>query len=220
MGMVKRYRRYRSRRGSFILETALVSWVLLFMLMGSFQMGIMLVRAIQAGEVCRNANVLQVRYVDLSLSQNQQLLLRTAPALGINSPGTWTANPTGNGVIILSKVMLVGQLECSVGVANFDGTTATCPNLGSYVVAARLTIGNTSKGSSVVGDPSSTPQSNGNLTDAQICTVTGNQTTKFSPLLVLNSDAFAFVTEVFADSTNYNLFGLMAAPTIYMRNMS
>lgn len=212
--------RRRGQRGSFLLETAVVITTLLVMLMGSFQMGVMLIRAMQAGELCRNADVLLVQSIDLSTSTNQQLLLRTAPSLGINTPGAWTPSATGSGVVILSQVYLVGPLECSVGVADFDGTTATCPNLGSYVISYRINIGNTSQGSSFLGSPTSTPQSNGNLTAAQICTVTGNQTSTFSPVLTLNSDTYSWVAEVYANSSNFNLFGVMAAPTIYMRNFS
>jgi hypothetical protein len=184
-------------------------------------MGIMLIRAMQAGTLCRNADVLLVQSIDLSTTLNQELLLRTAPSLGINTAGGWTPNTSGSGVVILSKVYLVGPLECSVGVSNFDGTTATCPNLGSYVISYRINIGNTSEGSSFIGNPSSTPQSNGTLTDAQICTVTGNQTSTFSPVLTLTQeDTYSWVAEVYADSKNYNLFSVMAAPTIYMRNFS
>jgi hypothetical protein len=210
----------RRERGSFILETAIGSWVLLFMLMGSFQMGVMLIRAIQAGEVCRNANVLQVRSIDLSLTQNQELLLRTGPLLGINQAGTWLPDTSGKGVIYLSKVYKVGPLECSNGVANFDGTTATCPNLGSYVIASRITIGNTAKGASVIGNPASTPGTNGNLTDNDICTNGGNVASDFPNLIALGSDQYTWVAEVFADSASFNIFQLMKAPTIYMRNLS
>src|ERR1700733_9451284 len=128
--MIKKYIARRRRKGNFLVEMALASWVLLYMLVGSFQMGLMLVRAIQAGEVCRNGNVLMIRGIDLSQSQNQQLLLRTGASLGINTAGAWTPSSTGAGVVILSQVYYVGPLECSNGVTNFDGTTATCPNMG------------------------------------------------------------------------------------------
>jgi hypothetical protein len=207
-------------RGSFLMESALVSWTLLFMLMGCFQMGVMLIRAIQAGEVCRNANVLQVRGVDLSQSQNQQILLRTGPYLGMNTAGSWTPSTTGSGVVYLSKVYMVGPLECSNGVSNFDGTISTCPNLGSYVIQMRITIGNTNKGSSVVGNPSDTPGTNGYLTDNQVCTNTANVAQHFPAIVSLAQDQYTWVAEIFADSTNFNLFNMMAAPTIYMRNIS
>ncbi len=222
MERIAKKARNTRERGSFMLETALVSWTLLFMLMGAFQMGLMLVRALQAGEVCRNGNVLQVESVDMSQSINQQLLLRTGPYLGINTAGAWTPNSSGSGVIYLSKVYMVGPLECSNGVANFDGTTATCPNLGSYVIQMRITIGNTAKGTSVIGTPSDTPGSNGYLTDNQVCTNSGNVALNFATKvnLTLPSDQYSWVAEVFADSTSFNLFGLMSAPTIYMRNVS
>ncbi len=203
---------------------ALVSWVLLYMLIGTFQMGLMLVRAIQAGEVCRNANILEVRRVDLSQSTNQQLLLRTAPSLGINSSGGWAASTTGTGLIVLTEVYDVGDLMCSSGVSNFNSSnpTATCPNYGQYVIAMRVNIGNSSSyGPSVFGNPSSTPGSNGFLTDNQICTVTANKVTSgTSTLVTLSADQYTWVAEVWADSKNFNIFPWFQAPTIYMRNFS
>ncbi len=219
--MIKKYIARRRQKGNFLIEMALVSWVLLYMLVGSFQMGLMLVRAIQAGEICRNGNVLMIRGIDLSQTINQELLLRTGPSLGINTAGSWTPSSTGAGVIILSQVYYVGPLECSNGVSNFDGTTATCPNLGQYVIAMRLNIGNTAQGSSVVGNPSSSPQSNGFLTANQICTVAGDiASASFSSIITLTSDQYTWVSEVYANSSAYNLFSFMQAPTIYMRNLS
>jgi hypothetical protein len=219
--MIKRYIAKRRRKGSFLIEMGIVSWVLLYMLMGTFQMGLMLVRAIQAGGICRNANVLEIRSIDLSQATNQQLLLRTAPSLGINTSGAWTPSSTGAGVVILSQVYFVGPLECSNGVSDFDGTTATCPNLGQYVIAMRINIGNTAQGASVVGNPSSTPGSNGFLTANQICTVTGNVAASgFASIIPLTSDQYSWVSEVYANSTAYNIFPWMPSPTIYMRNLS
>lgn len=219
--MLKQYIAKRRRKGSFLIEMALVSWVLLYMLIGSFQMGLMLVRAIQAGGLCRNGNVLMIRGIDLSQTQNQQLLLRTAPSLGINQSGSWLASSTGAGIVILSQVYYVGPLECSNGVANFDGTTTTCPNLGQYVIAMRLNIGNTAQGSSVVGNPSDTPGSNGFLTASQICLDSGDvAAASFSSILTLTSDQYTWVSEVYANSSAYNIFPWMQSPTIYMRNLS
>jgi hypothetical protein len=219
--MIQKYIAKRRRKGSFLIEMALVSWVLIYMLIGSFQMGMMLVRAIQAGGLCRNGNVLMIRGIDLSQSLNQQLLLRTAPSLGINTAGAWTASSTGAGVVILSQVYYVGPLECSSGVTNFDGTTATCPNLNQYVIAMRINIGNTAQGSSVVGNPSSSAGSNGFLTANQICTVTGNvAAASFSSIITLTSDQYTWVSEVYANSSAFNIFSILQAPTIYMRNLS
>jgi len=219
--MIKNYIAKRRQKGNFLIEMAIVSWVLLYMLIGSFQMGLMLVRAIQAGEICRNANVLEIRGIDLSQSQNQQLVLRTAPSLGLNQSGSWVPSTTGAGVLILSQVYYVGPLECSNGISSWDGTSATCPNENQYVIAMRITIGNTNQGSSIVGNPSSTPGSNGFMTANQICTVTGNvAASTFSNVLTLTADQYTWVAEIYANSDAYNLFPWMRSPTIYMRNLS
>ena len=221
--MIKTYISKRHRKGSFLLEMAIVSWVLLYMLIGSFQMGMMLIRAIQAGEVCRNGNVLEVRGVDMSQTLNQELLLRTAPSLGINQSGSWAPNDTSTakGLIVLSQVYYVGPLECSSGVTGFDGTTATCPNLDQYVIRMRITIGNSNQGTSSVGNPSDTPGSNGFLTDAQVCTHTGDVASSgFSSIVTLTADQYTWVAEVWADSSAFNIFPWFQSPTIYMRNLS
>jgi hypothetical protein len=224
-GMIRRYIANRRRKGSFLIEMALVSWVLIYMLAGSFQMGMMLIRAIQAGGLCRNGNVLEIRSIDMSQSLNQQLLLRTAPSLGINQSGSWSPNntATATGLVVLSQVYYVGPLECASGVSNFDGTTGTCPNLNQYVIAMRINMGNsvTPLGTSVVGNPTSTPQSNGFMTANQICTVSGNRAASgFSSILTLTADQYTWVSEVWADSTKFNFFPFLQAPTIYMRNLS
>ena len=192
------------------------------MLIGSFQMGLMLVRAIQAGEVCRNGNVLEVRGVDLSNTTNQGLLMRTAPSLGINTSGAWTANSSGSGLIVLSQIYDVGPLECANGISGWVASDTTCINQGSYVIRMRISIGNTtSYGPSKIGNPSSTPGTNGFISDNSVCTVAGNVAASgTSSLVTLSADQYTWVTEVFADSTAYNIFPWFKAPTIYMRNFS
>ena len=218
--MLKKIIRKRRQKGSFLLEMALCSWVLLYMLVGSFQMGLMLIRAIQAGEVCRNGNVLEVRGVDLSQVNNQQLLLRTGPALGINASGSWLPSATGTGLIVLSQVYDVGPLKCANGISNYP--TNSCPNIGQYVISMRINIGNTSTyGPSVLGNPTSTPGTNGVISDANICSVAGNiAASGTTSLVTLSQDQYTWVAEVFADSKNFNIFPWFQAPTIYMRNFS
>ena len=84
----------------------------------------------------------------------------------------------------------------------------------------RIGIGNTSRWTSQVGTPASTPGSGGYLTDAQICTVTGNVTTAFPADLNLSADQFTWVAEVFADTSNINFFSFLTPTAIYMRNLS
>jgi len=225
-------RRYPRQSGSTMLEFAVVVWVLVLLLAGSFDIGMTLIRALQASELVREAGILQVDdviapsdSVDLSLTSTQEVLLRVAPALGMAmTNGTYAPNPNGNGVIILSKIINVGPLECSTGIGNaFDGTTATCPNLGSYVFARRITIGNTARGTSSYGTPTDTPASNGNLTAYQICMDSGNVITGSLPsyiTTVVTADQYTLVSELFVNTSAMNLFQITAANAIYMRNFS
>jgi hypothetical protein len=213
-------RRARRQKGSFMVEFAIVGWTLFFMMAGVLQLGLNMSRAMTAAAVSRDANVLTVRGIDLSQSTNQQLISRSAAGLGLSQSGSWTPDPHGTAAVYISKVIYVGPLECANGVANFDGTSSTCPNLNKYVIAMRIGIGNTTRWSSAVGTPVSAPQSDGNLTDAQICTVAGNVTTAFPTDLALSADQYTWVSEVFADTSNINFFTFLTPSAIYMRNLS
>ena len=217
-----RSRRGASQKGNFLVEFALVGWTLFFLMAGVLQVGLNMSRAMTAAEVCRDANVLTVRGIDLSLSSNQQLVTRAAAGLGLNQSGSWVPDPSGSAVVYISQVKLVGNLECANGVPNFDpaNPTATCTNFNKYVITMRIGIGNTTRWTSQVGNPSSSPGTGGYLTDAQICTVSGNVTNAFPADLGLSSDQFTWVAEVFADTSNINFFNFLTPSAIYMRNFS
>jgi hypothetical protein len=219
-GSPGRERRAKNQKGSFMVEFAIVGWTLFFLMAGVLQLGLNMSRAMTAAAVCRDANVLTVRGIDLSQTANQQLIGRAASGLGLSASGSWTPSSSGTAAVYISKVMLVGPLECANGVANFDGTSSTCPNLNKYVIAMRIGMGNTSRWTSAVGTPASTPQSNGTLTDSQICTVAGNITTAFPADLSLTADEYTWVSEVFADTSNINFFTFLTPSAIYMRNLS
>jgi Flp pilus assembly protein TadG len=221
----------KRQSGNTMLEFAVVVWILLFLLAGSFDVGMTLIRSLQASELVRNASILQVDdsvnptdSVDLSLASTQAVLLRTAPSLGLAIAGTFAPNPSGNGVVILSKILNVGPLTCSSGVgSSFDGTTNTCPNLGSYVIARRINIGNTAQGTSTFGNPSDTPNSEGNLTEYQICMDTGNQISTALPSYIstaVTADQYTVVSELFVNTTGMSIFNIVTANYIYLRNFS
>jgi hypothetical protein len=216
--------RNRRRSGSTIVEFALVAPLLLLLLIGSFSIGLSLSRMLQAGQVCRNANVLVVRGFDLSTSQNQTLVVRTAQGLGMNLTGTQNPDPNGKGVVILTKVIKVGPLACATGVPNYNGNTSTCPNYDKYVIASRIVIGNGTKWQSKCGNPSSTPSSNGDITDYDIAMTTGNRAQNFADsgatIVTLSQDEFAYVSEVFVDSSDLVIPYLMTTSTIAVRNVS
>lgn len=216
--------RNQHKTGSTIVEFALVAPLLLSLLIGSFSIGLSLSRMLQAGQVCRNANVLVVRGFDLSTAQNQTLVIRTANGLGMNLAGTQNPNPNGKGVVILTKVLKVGPLACATGVPNYNGNTSTCPNYDKYVIASRIAIGNTSTWQSKCGNPSSTPSSKGDITDYDIAMTSGNRAQSFADtgptIVTLSQDEFAYVAEVFVDSSDLVIPYLMTTSTIAVRNVS
>jgi len=224
-------RRRARQSGNMMLEFAVVSSTLLFLLAGSVDVGMSLIRSLQASEMVRDANILQVDYavapsdgVNLALESTQAVLLRVAPSLGMAQSGTYDPNTSGNGVMILTKIYNVGPIECSVGIGtSFDGTTKTCPNLGSYVIMRRITIGNTSQGTSLFGNPSDTPNSNGNLTDYQVCEDTGNQISGTLPSTIsttVTTDNYTLVSELYVNMSSMTLFHIIDANTLYIRNFS
>ncbi len=218
--------RKRNQGGNTIVELALVTPFLMFLLTGSFTVGMSLNRSIQASNVLRNANVLMSRKVDLSKAENQRMLIRSASGLGMNVTGTFTPNPTGKGALVLSKVIRVGPVQCSLGIPGWSGSPATCPNFGQYVIAQRIGIANTSRWGSSIGNPSSTLASDGSVSDADIANVSTNRATGFPTLptgtgiVYMDNDTFAYIGEIFADVSELNFLPYVSAPEIKMMNIS
>lgn len=212
--------RLARQSGNVMMEFALVTPFLMLLLAGSFTIGMTLNRTIQASNVCRNANVLQVRGVDLSTTQNQSMLLRTAQGLGLNNAGTYTPNPNGKGVIYLTKVMNVGPNQCNLGIPGWNGTAATCPNYNQYVIAKRNVIGNSSRWSSVTGNPGSALNTDGSISDNYICTITSNRASGFPGIVSLALDEYTYVAEVYVDISDLNFVNWFSAPIISVRNVS
>jgi TadE-like protein len=210
----------KGERGSFMMEFALVAPILVLMLGGTIEFGMALNRSITASEVIRNANVLVVRGIDLSQSQNQQLLIRTAAGLGMNVAGSWNPNPNGTGVIFLSKVLRVGPLECALGIDHWDGNQNSCPNYGKYVIASRINIGNSTRWHSPLGNPGTTQNSDGSLLDSDLATSSADIAQLFPGIVALDYDKYTFVAELFVDISRFQLFTTPVEPVIFMRNCS
>lgn len=214
------------QKGNVILEFALIAPFLMILLAASFTLGMSLNRSIQASNVARNANVLMVRNIDLSISENQQLLMRSAAGLGLNAPGSFLPSTTGNGILVLTKVLKVGPVQCSLGISGWNGTPSTCPNYDQYVIAQRISLGNPEKGSSPLGNPTSALSSDGRLSDGDIAQVTSNRASGFRTtpdadgILFLDLDSFAYVSELFVDISELSILPWLAAPNIAIRNVS
>ncbi|MGD0616624.1 MAG: hypothetical protein ABSB67_03085 [Bryobacteraceae bacterium] len=208
---------HSSERGNSILEFALVaSFFLVPMLAGSYSIGMSLVKSLEVGQVCRDANIMVVRGVDLSQSDNQAIVVSTASGLGMNISGTNNPNPSGLGEVILTTVHLVSSNDCAaVGLA-----TDACPNFNTYVITRRIYIGNNSMITSATGNPADTPASNGTLTLTQYVNDTGDQATGFPALVTLTSGTDAYIAEAAFNISAINVFSIQQMGTIYARNIS
>ncbi|HBY61206.1 MAG TPA: hypothetical protein DEH78_15395 [Solibacterales bacterium] len=103
------------------------------MLLGTYSVGMMLVKSLQVIQVRNSAAQLFVKYIDLSVPANQELVVRTASGLGMTRTG-------GKGVVILSQIVYVGEQQCASGGLTKD----QCPNFGRFAFVKRVTIGNAS----------------------------------------------------------------------------
>ncbi len=185
----------RRQAGNAMIEFALVSVFLTPVLLGTVSLGLNLSRTIQVTQVVRDAGHMYARYVDFSLTGNQQLLVRIAQGLGMTQTG-------GTGVVILSKVTYIGDADCT----GAGLTLAQCTNRGQYVIMNRIVIGNSAFRSSPLGTPSSGGmQANGDIID--IYRDTSARAANFGNILVLQSGQFAFVAEGFFNGISWGLPG-------------
>jgi hypothetical protein len=229
--------------GNAIMEFALVMAFLVAMLAGAFTMGITVARGIQASNVTRDALVLLVRSItdpdsgfDLSQTQNQRIIVRAAQNFNMASDASYDPSSTGGGVVILSKVILVGPNTCAMGIVpapsgvpnttapNYGWTTGNCPNYGSYVFAYRIVIGNGTRWSSALGNPGTgTVLSNGTISSTNIASTSSDQVGNFlgvTGMTSLSLDNYALVSELYADISSLNFFSILKNPTLYARNIS
>jgi hypothetical protein len=229
--------RRQRERGNAILEFALVASFLVPLFVASIMLGMTLSKGIQVNNVSREAAVLLVRTttdpgagLDLARPANQQILMRAAQGLRMNQSGNLNPDSAGNGAIILTKVILVSDVECAAGVTPTPANAppwnvGNCPNYGQYVFAYRVVIGNGTRFSSVTGNPpAGIVQTDGSITANNIAMNTSNLASNFgangSKILTLQPSTFALVAETYADISYLNFFSIMQTPILYTRNIS
>lgn len=153
----------RNRRGNAVVEFALAASIMVPAIIGASGVGMQLGRSIQVAQVTRDAAKMYFTGVDFTVTANQKILGRLAYGLGLASDAGGTINPSGNGVLILSRVVKVGATECILG----GYSTGVCPNKGALVVTRRVVVGNSSLRASEFGIPGSTfIQANGDINPA------------------------------------------------------
>jgi hypothetical protein len=230
----KRPRARKSEAGNTILEFALVMTFLVPMFAGTFTIGMALTKAIQVSNVTRDAVVLMVRAstdaesgLNLSLPNNQRIIVRAAQGLGMNSDAQDDPSSTGTAAVILSKVVMVGPTECSNAGLTPNGTSpfwdaGNCPNYNTYVFEYRVVIGNGTRWSSTIGNPGGPVQSDGTILATDIASNASDRVATFGTVtgMTLSSSTFALVSEAYADVSYLNFFHVMSNPVIYARSIS
>lgn len=178
-------RRRSSQRGSSLLEFALTMILLTPILLSVVTIGFNTSRAIQVTQVTRDAGSMYARYVDFSLTDNKEVLVRLAQGLGM------TLN-AGSGVIYLSKVTYISEDDCTAAGLN----ASTCTNMNRYIIRNRISVGNVAFRSSGVGTPGATSL-NGSGDAINPLTDSTLQANTFSSILTLESGQYAYVAESF-----------------------
>jgi hypothetical protein len=216
------------------MEFAIVMVFLLPMLAGSFTIGMALTKGIQVSNVARDAVVLMVSAtenpnsgLDLSQAQNQRIIVRAAQGLGMASDAQNDPSSTGNAAVILSKVIMVGPTECSLGITPTPTgappwNAGNCPNYGRYVFAYRVVIGNGTRWSSTFGHPGGPVASNGTVSAHDVASNAADVAATFPTVtgMALTSGEFALVSEMYADVSYLNFFNALSTPVIYARSIS
>ncbi len=176
------------RRGSTIVEFVLTtSLIFVPLLLGTAAIGLNLIRAIQVAQVNRDAGHMHARGIDFSAAGNRAMLLHLAQGLDITSDG-------GEGVIILSTILHVGEDECPSG----------CANLGHDVFTRRLIIGNAGIHTSRYGTPAVGSQ--GVVPD--YLTDPSARASGFGAVLALEGGDTAYVAEAYFNSPDFDIPGV------------
>lgn len=192
--MLKRRKNNTGEYGHAALEFALVAMPTVLLMLGVVVVGINLGRAIEVGQICRDADSMYVRGVDFSTSAAQNLLVQLGQNMNLQT------GSTSNGIVILSKVQFVpNPLTC----------TSSCS--GSYQLAQQLIVGNTTLPGTHFPTTGSIPACNPpttatNCHDAQ-GNIQGYQTfsnaaiSNFSSSLTLNPNEISYVAEAYFQSS-------------------
>lgn len=183
-------RKNKKESGNAALEFALVAMPTVFLLLGVVVVGINLGRAIEVGQICRDADSMYVRGVDFSTAAAQNMLVQLGQNMNLQT------GSTSSGLIILSQVQYVPTPI---------GCTSACTG-GSYQLAQRLTVGNTSLTGTHFPTAGAIPACGGSTTtncqDSQ-GNIQGYQTfsnatiSNFGSSLTLNNNSISYVAEAY-----------------------
>jgi hypothetical protein len=138
-----------SESGAAIIEFSFVSLSLIPLMLGVGVVGIDMIRAMQTVQLARDAAHLFARGLDVSEPGNQMILANIGVPLGLSAtPGA------GSAELVFTALTYVDNAACAeVGAVDGSGNPSGCTNLGRWVFAQRLIVGNSSLVSSSIGTP-------------------------------------------------------------------
>ena len=138
-------RRRQTQKGQEIVEFGFVALLFVPLFLGSFVLGMNLIRSNQANQVCRDLTDMYIHGADFSTYSMQQLASRLAQGLNLQIGSSFTGNQqantgnSGNGLVTVTQIMWVGAStdpNCSsVGSGN-------CTNHDSFVFTQQVQFGN------------------------------------------------------------------------------
>ncbi len=222
-------RRNRGRKGQELIEFSLTALLLASLLVGSFVLGMNLIRSIQVNQACRDVANMYIHGADFSTYSMQQLTQRLATGMDLRIGTAFTGNSAtntgnqGNVLVTLSRVMYVGATtdpNCgAVGASH-------CTNANSFVFTQRIRFGNGTLAdakASTLGNPSAVATSSAGvianpITDAGAKLPAGAQS-RFAALWLtpLQDGQICYVVEFYAQSPDLNL-GSFLGGGVYARS--
>jgi hypothetical protein len=132
----------RAKRGNTIVEFGLVAVFLVPLFIGTINLGLSLGYNVQVSQIARDAGHMYVRQLDFSLDASKEVVVRMARGMGMTKDD-------GRGIVILSKVMFIGEDQCALA----SLAAGDCTNLNEAVVIQRHIIGKSSLWTSTIGTP-------------------------------------------------------------------
>jgi hypothetical protein len=140
--------------GGAAIEFALALFVLLPLFLGVTGIGLSMLKQMQTVQLARDAGSMSARKVNFTLAGNQNILSQVAGSLSL-TPGSGTTGTAGAGnvVVILSTLQYVSGTLCGQATPPLAANTTACPNLGQWVFAKQIVVGNSSLGVSRLGTP-------------------------------------------------------------------
>jgi len=141
-------RRKRNQKGQEMLEFAIVVVLFIPLIMGSFIVGMNLIRSNYANQVCRDLTDIYIHGGDFSTYSMQQLSQRLAQGLNLQIGASFTGNQqsntgnAGNGLVTVTQIMWVGSTTSPNCLAAVAGGAASCTNHDSFVYTQQIQFGN------------------------------------------------------------------------------